>query len=98
MVFPASRKFGGVPLERSTFPSFVWEQPPRNTKNNTLANVKIVKALVIQFDYLALLLEPGLLDVAGANNPHPLPFFSILASETILFLKRITNSYPSYVP
>jgi hypothetical protein len=98
VVLPISRKFGWVPLERLTFPSFVWEQPPRNTKNNTLAIVKIVKALVIQFDYLALLLVPGLLDVAGANNPHPLPVFSILTSETVLFSKRITNSCPSYVP
>ncbi len=98
MVFPASRKFGGVPLERSTFPSFVWEQLPRNTKNNALAIGKIIKALVIQFGYLALLLVPGLLDVAGANNPNPLPVFSILTSETVRFSKRITNSCPSYVP
>ena len=98
MVLPISRKFGGVPLERSTFPSFVWEQPPRNTKINTLEIAKIVKALVVQFDYLAILLVPELLDVAGANNPHPLPVFSILASEIILFSKRITNSCPSYVP
>ena len=98
MVLPISRKFGGVPLERLNFPSFVWEQPPRNTKNNTLAIVKIVKALVIQFDYLTLLLVPGLLDVVGANSPHQLPVFSILTSETVLFSKRITNSCPSYVP
>ena len=59
---------------------------------------KIIKALVIHFDYLTLLLVPGLLGVAGANNPHPLPVFSILTSETVRFSKRITNSCPSYVP
>ncbi len=67
-------------------------------KTIRMSVVKIVKALVIQFDYLAILLVPGLLDVAGANNPHPLPVFSILTSETVLFSKRITNSCPSYVP
>ena len=39
----------------------------------------------MQFDYLALLLVPELLDVTGANNPHPLPVFQFWLPKQFYF-------------
>ena len=81
VVVPDLRNPVSFRLDKSTFPVLNLAHPKENIAIKIQINHK--KRTDLNMLYLALLLVPGLFEVAGAKKPHPLPVFSIFVSITI---------------